>query len=281
MAKDLVWLITGCSTGIGREIARKVISDGYKVVVTARDAAKVADLAADHDQVLPLALDVTRPDQVDAVVRQTLDHFGRIDVLVNNAGVGYFSSVEEGHEPTARRIFDINFWGLINVTKAVLPHMRGQAGGHVINISSLGGLTTYPGIGYYHATKFAVEGISETMAQEVAPLGIKVTLIEPSSFRTDWAGRSASETTTEIEGYKPTVGYITTMSRRYVGYEPGDPAKLAAAVIKVAESETPPLRLLLGNRAYNTAVEKYSKFLSDIEAWKEISLGVDFEPGAH
>lgn len=282
MAKDFVWFITGCSTGIGREIAKAALDEGYKVVVTARNPAKIADLVAGREeQALALQLDVTDPEQISAAASRAIDHFGQIDVLVNNAGVGYFSSVEEGVDAEARAIFEVNFWGLVNVTKTFLPHMRNRSSGHIVNISSLGGLTTFPAIGYYHATKFAVEGISETMAQEVAPLGIKVTLIEPSGFRSDWAGRSAHLTDTVIEGYQPTAGMISTLSRRYVGYEPGDPAKMAKAVVQVVETEKPPLRLLLGNRAYHSTVEKYTTFLQDIQEWKEVSTSVDFEQAAY
>ncbi len=282
MGKDLVWFITGCSTGIGRAIASQVVHAGYKAVITARDVSKIADIAEGREQVLALDLDVTNKEQVAATVSQALARFGRIDVLVNNAGVGYFSSVEEGHEEKARKIFEVNFWGLMNMTKAVLPHMRGRCAGHIINISSVGGLATIPGVGYYQATKFAVEGITETLAQEVAGIGIKVTLVEPGGFRSDFVSRSAQMDGTTIDAYKPTVGYVNYVSsiqKQYVSKEPGNPARLAEVVVMLAESENPPLRLVLGASAYAQVVKKFKDFLNHAEAWKDVSHQVDFEPG--
>ncbi|WP_404301696.1 SDR family NAD(P)-dependent oxidoreductase [Paenibacillus sp. DP01] len=183
MSEQKVWLITGCSTGFGRHIAEQTIDAGYKVVVTARNVEQITELTAGHeDHVLALPLDVTNPEQIRNAVDHTIEKFKRIDVLVNNAGIGYFSSVEESVEEETRKMFEINFWGLMHITNAVLPYMRSQKSGHIINFSSIGGLTSFPTLGYYHATKYAVEGISESLAQELAPFNIYVTLMEPSSF---------------------------------------------------------------------------------------------------
>jgi len=197
--RDKVWFITGCSTGFGRELAKQTLDRGFRTVVTARDPAKVEDIAKGRDdRALVLELDVTDPVEVDAAVKSAAKHFGRIDVLVNNAGIGYFGAVEESDEAEVRRMFEINFFGLSRMTRAVLPIMRQQRSGHIVNISSIGGLRSFPSLAYYHATKYAVEGFSESLSLEVAPLGIKVTIVEPSGFRTDWAGRSAAESKTRI-----------------------------------------------------------------------------------
>jgi NAD(P)-dependent dehydrogenase (short-subunit alcohol dehydrogenase family) len=186
-AKDKVWFITGCSTGFGRELAKQTLDRGFRTVVTARDPAKVEDIAKGRDdRALVLELDVTDPVEVDASVKSAAKRFGRIDVLVNNAGIGYFGAVEESDETEVRRMFEINFFGLSRMTRAVLPIMRQQRSGHIVNISSIGGLRSFPSLAYYHATKYAVEGFSESLSLEVAPLGIKVTIVEPSGFRTDW-----------------------------------------------------------------------------------------------
>ncbi|MYL51454.1 SDR family NAD(P)-dependent oxidoreductase [Halobacillus litoralis] len=274
MIESKVWFITGCSTGFGREIAKRVIAEGYKVVATARNPAQIEDLVTDNQEdVLVHRLDVTDPDQVREAVNQAVEKFGGIDVLVNNAGIGYFSSVEESIEEETRKMFEINFWGLMAVTNEVLPHLRRQQSGHIINLSSISGLSSSPAVGYYNATKYAVEGISESLATEVDSLGIKVTLIEPGSFRTDWAGRSANRTQTSIPEYKETAGRRINLPS---GQEAGDPAKLAETVITIAESEKPPLRLLLGREAYEIARQKFTNLLDEIEDWKEITIETDF-----
>ena len=259
--KENVWFITGCSTGFGREIAKKVIAAGYKVAVTARNKSKIEDLIVNNEEnALALILDVTDKSQVREAVTQTVEKFGRIDILVNNAGIGYFSSVEESIEEQTRRMFEINFWGLMDVTNTVLPYMRNQKSGHIINFSSIAGLTSSPTLGYYNATKYAVEGISESLVQEVSPLGIKVTLIEPSGFRTDWYGRSSVKTELTIEDYKGTVvDKMLKMVDQKSGQEKGDPEKAAQALIAVVESENPPYHLLLGKRAYQAAYYKIDR----------------------
>lgn len=275
-----VWFITGCSTGFGRELAKLVLDRGYRAVVTARDPAKVEDIAKDTDgRALVLELDVTDPVEVDAAVKSAVKHFGRIDVLVNNAGIGYFGAVEESDEDEVRRMFEINFFGLSRVTRAVLPIMRKQRSGHIVNISSIGGLRSFPTLAYYNATKYAVEGFSESLSIEVAPLGIKVLLVEPSGFRTDWAGRSANETKAKIPDYAGTAGKNLETLRNYSGKQPGDPVRAAAAIIAAVESPNPPLRLLLGKAALKGARIKLEMLKKDFDAWEETTVGADFPDG--
>ncbi len=274
-----VWLITGCSTGFGRHIAKQAIEAGYKVIVTARKVEQIQDLTSGNEEnTLALPLDVTNHEQIISAVKQAIEKFGRIDVLVNNAGIGYFSSVEESVEEETRRMFEINFWGLMHMTNAVLPYMRAQKSGHIINFSSIGGLTSFPTLGYYHATKYAVEGISESLAKELTPFNIAVTLIEPSGFRTDWGGRSSVKTDTQIPEMKETVvGQMLQGVQLNSGQESGDPVKAAAAVIKVVETSNPPLRILLGKAAYQAATHKFTSALENIEEWKEITIDADYE----
>jgi NAD(P)-dependent dehydrogenase (short-subunit alcohol dehydrogenase family) len=272
-----VWLITGCSTGFGRELVKLLLSRGWNVVITARDTEKVIDLAEGHEGTsLVLPLDVTSTEQVKATVNQAIERFGKIDVLVNNAGYGYFSSIEEGEEDKIRAQFETNFFGLVNMTQAVLPGMRANRSGHIINFSSIGGLRAFTATGYYHATKFAVEGLSESLAQEVAPLGIKVLIVEPGPFRTDWAGRSTARTEVAIQDYQETVGIRMQRSLEGSGKQQGDPVRGCKAIIDVVESDQHHLRLLLGEPAYNMAVEKIDQLKENFEAWKDLTLGSDF-----
>jgi NAD(P)-dependent dehydrogenase (short-subunit alcohol dehydrogenase family) len=277
MADTKVWFITGCSTGFGRELAKMVLDRGYRAVVTARDPAKVEDIAVGHeDRALVLELDVTDPVEVNVAVKSAEQHFGGIDVLVNNAGVGYFGAVEESDEEEVRRMFEINFFGLSSMTRAVLPGMRKRRTGHIVNISSIGGLRSFPSLAYYHATKYAVEGFSESLALEVAPLGIKVTIVEPSGFRTDWAGRSAAEARNRIADYAPTAGRNLENIRGNSGRQAGDPVRAAAAIIAAVESPDPPLRLLLGKAALNGARGKLDSLRKDFDAWEKTTVEADF-----
>jgi NAD(P)-dependent dehydrogenase (short-subunit alcohol dehydrogenase family) len=278
--RNKVWFITGCSTGFGRELAKAVLERGYRAVVTARNPAKVEDIVAGHqDRALVLELDVTDSVEVDAAVKSAEQHFKRIDVLVNNAGIGYFGAVEESDDEEVRRMFEINFFGLSRMTRTVLPIMRAQRSGHIVNISSIGGLRSFPTLAYYHATKYAVEGFSESLALEVAPLGIKVTIVEPSGFRTDWAGRSAAESKNKIADYAPTAGKNLQDIRGYSGKQPGDPVRAAAAIIAAVESPTPPLRLLLGKAALKGARAKLDMLKKDFDAWETTTVGADFPEG--
>jgi NAD(P)-dependent dehydrogenase (short-subunit alcohol dehydrogenase family) len=275
--KDKVWCITGCSTGFGRELAKLVLDRGYRAVVTARDPAKIEDIAKGReDRALVLELDVTDPVQVGAAVTSAAKHFGRIDVLVNNAGIGYFGAVEESDDEEVRRMFEINFFGLSRVTRAVLPIMRKQRSGHIVNISSIGGLRSFPTLAYYNATKYAVEGFSESLSIEVTPLGIKVMLVEPSGFRTDWAGRSANESKTRISDYAGTAGKNLENLRTYSGKQPGDPVRAAAAIITAVESPDSPLRLLLGKAALKGARAKLEMLKKDFDTWEKTTVEADF-----
>jgi NAD(P)-dependent dehydrogenase (short-subunit alcohol dehydrogenase family) len=275
-----VWFITGCSTGFGRELAKAVLERGYRAVVTARNPAKVEDIVAGHqDRALVLEVDVTDSVEVDAAVKSAEQHFKRIDVLVNNAGIGYFGAVEESDEAEVRRMFEINFFGLSRMTRTVLPIMRAQRSGHIVNISSIGVLRSFPTLAYYHATKYAVEGFSESLALEVAPLGIKVTIVEPSGFRTDWAGRSAAESKTRIADYATTAGKNLENLRDRSGKQPGDPVRAAAAIIAAVESPEPPLRLLLGRAALRGARAKLDMLKKDFDAWETTTVGADFPEG--
>ena len=272
-----VWLITGCSTGFGRELAKLVLELGHQVGVSSRNTKDVADIVEAYPQTaLALQLDLTKPEEIKASVTILNQKFGRIDVLVNNAGIGYFGAIEESEDQEVRRMFEINFFGLANVTNAVLPIMRAQRSGHILNIASIGGLVGFPAIGFYNATKFAVDGYSESLSKEVAHLGIKVTIIAPSGFRTDWAGRSANNSKIVIEDYAPSSGANKDFIRGYSGNQPGDPARAAKAIVKVVETEKPPLRLLLGAAALKGARAKIEVLKKDFDAWEETTVGADF-----
>jgi NADP-dependent 3-hydroxy acid dehydrogenase YdfG len=272
-----VWFITGCSTGFGRELARLILERGWNAVITARNPDQISDLAEEFKETsLALALDVNDKGQIATSIAAAQEKFGKIDVLVNNAGYGYFSSIEEGEEEKIRAQFDTNVFGLINMIQAVLPGMRERHSGHIVNFSSIGGLRSFTATGYYHATKFAVEGLSESLSQEVAPLGIKVLLVEPGPFRTDWAGRSTSRTPVQIEDYKETVGKRMDVSLNGSGKQQGDPVRAGEAIIKAVESDSPQLRLLLGEPAYKLALEKLDMLKENFETWKDLSLSADF-----
>lgn len=275
--KDKVWFITGCSTGFGRELSKQVLEAGYKAVITARKIEDIQQFAIDFpDTALILPLDVTQPEQIRACTQAALNKFARIDVLVNNAGIGYFGAIEESEDAMVRQMFEINFWGLTKMIQEVLPIMRKQRSGHILNVSSIGGLVGNPAVGFYNATKFAVDGISESLSKEVAPLGIKVTIIAPSGFRTDWAGRSAANSKTVIEDYAGTAGQNKNTIRGNSGKQAGDPVRAVKAILRVVESENPPLRLLLGEAALNGARNKLELLKKDYDTWAEVSAGADF-----
>src|SRR5215203_709325 len=250
MSEKQVWFITGCSTGFGRELAKYLLENDYRVVVTARNAEKVQDLVEINPQnAVSFNLDVTDRAQVQHVVSRAEEHFGAIDVLVNNAGFGYFGAIEESEEAEVRSMFEANFWGLAEMTRAVLPKMRERRSGTIVNISSIGGFVSFPGVGYYNATKYAVNGFSEALKKEVEPLGIRVILVQPSGFRTDWAGRSANDAQVKIDDYAETAWANQSAIRGYSGNQPGDPVRAAAAIVKAVESENPPFYFLLGKAA--------------------------------
>ncbi|MCM8625603.1 oxidoreductase [Accumulibacter sp.] len=272
-----VWLITGCSRGLGRELALEVLKRGYRAVVTARDTATIQDFAGRYpDACLAAELDVTNAEQRRAVVRSAEAWFGRIDVLVNNAGYGYLAALEEGEDDEVRAMFETNFFGLAALTKAVLPGMRTRRTGHILNVSSVGGLIGLPGVGYYNATKFALEGLSEALAAEVAPLGIRVTIVEPGPFRTDWAGASLRTPKASIPDYAETAGARRRAIQGYSGKQPGDPVRAADAIIKAVEAPEPPLHLLLGRIALDMVQAKLKTFTAEMERFRDLSLGADF-----
>ena len=281
MASDTpVWFISGCSTGFGRELAKLVLARDWRAVVTARDAGRVADLAEGaEDRALAVSLDVTDQAQIDDAVAQVQAKFGRIDVLVNNAGYGYQASIEEGEESEIRAQFDANVFGLFALTRAVLPIMRAQQSGHVINITSVAGLVGFPGSGYYAASKHAVEGWSDSLLVEVKPLGIHVTCVEPGPFRTDWAGRSLKQTPVKIADYAETAGKRLDSTRDISGTQAGDPVRAGEAMIALTENANPPRHLVLGRWGYDAVVEKMAGRLKEIEAHKATSLGADFPEG--
>jgi NAD(P)-dependent dehydrogenase (short-subunit alcohol dehydrogenase family) len=271
------WFITGASSGLGRALAEAVLARGWRAAMTARRPETLADLTAEHgDRALALALDVTDSNSIAGAVHDAETHFGAIDVLVNNAGYGYLSAIEEGDDAEIRAQFETNVFGLIAVTKQVLPGMRSRRQGHIFNVSSLGGLVAFAATGYYHATKFAVEGLSESLSHEVKSLGIDVTILEPGAFRTDWAGRSMVESSTIIDDYAETSGKRRQVTRSVSGNQPGDPVRAATAIISAFEADEPPLRLLLGALALKIARERLDALRANFEAWAETTLSADF-----
>jgi NAD(P)-dependent dehydrogenase (short-subunit alcohol dehydrogenase family) len=272
-----VWFITGASTGFGRLLAEEVLKAGGRVIVTARKLDKVADLEKQYPQTAKaLALDVTDAGQVDSAVNEAIAKFGRVDVLVNNAGYGVAGAIEEVSEAEFMPMFETNVFGLLRVTRAFVPHLRKQRSGHVLNLSSIGGVVASPGMGFYNATKFAVEGISESLAAELAPFGIHVTIIEPGPFRTDFLGRSGVVAKTRIADYDATAGNMRKYFAENDGKQKGDPLRAVRAMIQVVESPNPPLRLLLGASALQRLRAKFSNWEKEIAAWEQVTVGADF-----
>jgi NAD(P)-dependent dehydrogenase (short-subunit alcohol dehydrogenase family) len=272
-----VWLITGCSSGFGRELARRIIQRGWRAIVTARDAAQVADLIdSAGDRALALALDVTKPEQIEAVVKAAKEKFGRIDVLVNNAGYGYQSTVEEGNEAEIRAQFDTNVFGLFALTRAVLPIMRAQRSGNIINISSVAGFIGFPGSGYYAASKHAIEGWSDSLRAEVEPLGIGVTCVEPGPFRTDWAGRSLRQTPNKIADYAETAGKRLIGTKQVSGTQVGDPGRASDIMIALTQQSEAPSRIVLGAWGFDTVTHVMETRLQEVRRQKDLSLSADF-----
>ncbi len=277
MSEKKVWFITGCSTGFGRELSKQLLENGYRVAVTARNTDQIQDLVEiNKENAIALALDVTDKAQVAEAVAEAENFFGQIDVLVNNAGFGYFGAIEESDEDEVRAMFEANFWGLAEMARAVLPKMREQKSGTIVNISSIGGLVGFPGVGYYNATKFAVNGFSEALQKELEPLGISVMIVEPSGFRTDWAGRSANDATKTIEDYAGTAGANQATIRGYSGNQAGDPVRAAKAIVAAVEAKNPPKNLLLGKAALKGARLKLENLKEEFDAWAETSEGADF-----
>lgn len=273
-----VWLITGCSTGLGRALAGVILDKGWRVVVTARDVSSVADIVQRaEDRALALTLDVTSPADVQAAVTEAVARFGQIDVLVNNAGYGYQSTVEEGEDAEIRAQFDANVFGLFSMTRAVLPHMRARRRGNIINITSVAGFIGFAGSGYYAASKHAVEGWSDSLRAEVAPLGIGVTCIEPGPFRTDWAGRSLRQTQSKITDYADTAAKRLAGTKQASGTQAGDPVRAGEAMVAIARNADAPRHLVLGAWGFDTVVQDLHKRVNEIESQRDLSRSADYD----
>ncbi|GAA1598718.1 oxidoreductase [Kribbella hippodromi] len=272
------WFITGCSTGLGRAFAEAVLDRGHNAVVTARDVAKVRDLADKYpDTALALPLDVTDDPQVTAAVSAAEDRFGAVDVLVNNAGYGYRAAVEEGEDDAVRQLFDTHVFGAVRTIKAVLPGMRTRRRGTIVNLSSIGARICPEGSGYYSAVKAAIEALTLSLRKEVAPLGITALVVEPGGFRTDFAGRSLTQSAVPIADYADTAGKRRKEHDTGHGKQPGDPAKAATALIEAVESGNPPYLLLLGNDTSDGFRAALDALRADADAWEDLSRSTDFD----
>ena len=275
-----VWFITGASTGFGRLLAEEVLKASGRVLATARKPEQIAELTQKYPETArAFALDVTQPEQIAAVAKEAIAAFGRIDVLVNNAGYGIAGGIEEADEAEFLPVFETNVLGLIRVTRAFLPQFRKQRSGHIINLSSIAGLVGQAGWGYYNTSKFAVEGFSEALAAEMAPLGVKVTIIEPGPFRTDFLGRSAALIKRVIPDYEESVGKTREYYYGQPGKQKGDPLKAIHAMMEVVEMQTPPLHLLLGALAYNRFKGKLEQWQQEMAKYESVTLGADFPEG--
>jgi NAD(P)-dependent dehydrogenase (short-subunit alcohol dehydrogenase family) len=272
------WLITGCSTGFGRLLAEAALKRGDQVVATARDPASLSDMAKTFPKTArAAALDVTKPGAAEKAVALAVEAFGRLDILVNNAGFGFIGAIEEATPDEYRPMFETNVFGLIETTRAALPAMRKTgAGGRIVNMSSGAGIKGLQGSGHYNATKFAVEGISEALAQEVAPFGIAVIIVEPGPFRTDFLGRSISAAKKEMPEYAATAGMFRAYRVNNDGKQVGDPDKGVKVILKAVDAERPPLHLPLGARAYELARAKIAEFTRDIDAWEAEAKATDY-----
>ena len=273
-----VWFITGASRCFGIEIAREALSRGDSVVATARDPHAIsASLPGYGDRLLAVQLDVSDPEQISAAVDAAVGRFGRIDVLVNNAGRGLVGAVEESSDAEVRSVFEVNVFGLLAVTRAVLPHLRAQGSGLVVNLSSVGGFVAWPGWGVYAATKFAVEALSEAMTHELAPLGIRSIAVEPGPFRTNFLdGSSLALSATEIADYAATGGAARAWAVDNNYDQEGDPVKAAKVIVDLAYREDLPERIQLGTSAFNDVAEKIARTVRDQEAWRTVSLSTDY-----
>jgi NAD(P)-dependent dehydrogenase (short-subunit alcohol dehydrogenase family) len=272
-----VWFITGASRGLGALITQAALADGNAVVAAGRNPAAIAERLGNSPNLLPVRLDVTDPEQARAAVDAALSAFGRIDVLINNAGFGLLGAVEESSDADVRRMYDTNVFGLLNVTRAVLPAMRARRSGHVINISSLGGYRSAAGFGVYCSTKFAVEGLTEALRAELAPLGIHATVVEPGYFRTDFLDAASLTVAPDaIADYEATSGLVRSKAASLNHQQPGDPARLADALVALADVAEPPLRLPLGTDALAVIDEKNAYVAQETRAWEALSRSTDF-----
>jgi NAD(P)-dependent dehydrogenase (short-subunit alcohol dehydrogenase family) len=272
-----VWFITGSSSGFGYLLAKEALRRGDRVIATARDASKLDDLLTFYpDTARTLKLDVTKPAEIESVTRVALTAFGHIDVLVNNAGYGVNGAIEEVSEDEFEPMFQTNIYGLIRTTRAFLPHFRQRRSGHIVNLSSIGGLIGGAGWGFYNVTKFAVEGFSEALAAELKPLGVSVTVIEPGPFRTEFLGRSGKLAAKELPEYKDTAGKAREYLETQSGKQPGDPQKAVGAIIAVVDSPNPPVHLILGKIALTRFRGKLADWEKEITAWENVTVGSDF-----
>ncbi|WP_017760107.1 oxidoreductase [Pseudacidovorax intermedius] len=271
------WLITGCSAGLGRALAEAVAARGDRLVATARSVGALEDLRQRYPQTVQVvALDVTRPGDAAQAVALAERTFGGLDVLVNNAGVGFIGAIEEGEPHEYRPVFEINVFGLIETTRAALPALRQRPGARIVNLSSGAGIAGSAGSGFYNATKFAVEGLSEALAEELAPLGVKVIIVEPGPFRTEFLGRSMATAARRIDAYAQTAHARRDYRERNDGRQAGDPAKAVAVMLQAVHADNPPLHLPLGPAAHRTAARKLEAFRADIAAWRDLSIATDF-----
>ncbi|MDM0032022.1 oxidoreductase [Variovorax sp. J22P271] len=273
------WFITGVSSGFGRALAQEALAAGHRVVGTLRSEAARAEFdALQPGRSFGRLLDVTHDVDVPRVVAEVEATVGAIDVLVNNAGYGHEGTVEESSLAELRQQFEVNVFGAVAIAKAVLPFMRSRRRGHILNITSMGGIVTFPGLGYYHGSKFALEGISETLGKEVASFGIHVTAVEPGGFRTEWAGRSMVRAPQTIDDYAPVMGPVREARLARSGKQAGDPVKAARAMIQITETAIPPKHLLLGPDAVKVVREKLGALQEEIKAWEALSVSTDFMP---
>ena len=274
------WFITGASSGFGEALATHILDKGGRVAATFRQPAQAADFTARQPgRTFGVVCDVVNEAQVKTAVADAIAHFDHLDVVVNNAGYGSMGSIEEVPAEEVHRQFDVNVFGVLHVLRAVLPHLRQRRAGHILNITSIGGLKTFPGVGIYNASKFALEAIGESLSQQVGPLGIKVTNIEPSGFRTKWAGESATFADTKIDDYQPTVGENLRGIQSYSGRQPGDPVRAAHAMYEVAQLENPPLHLPLGKAAVKGARDKFAALTKELEQYAAMGDAADFPAG--
>jgi short-subunit dehydrogenase len=272
-----VWFITGTSTGFGYLLAEEALKRGERVIATARDVSKLSRLARQYpDRIHTLTLDVTNPNEITSIAQQGIAAFGHVDTLVNNAGYGVNGAIEEVSEDEFEPMFQTNIYGLIRVTRAFLPHFRQRRSGHIFNLSSIGGLIGSPGWGFYNATKFAVEGLSEALAEEMKPLGVHVTVVEPGPFRTDFLGRSSKLARRQLRDYATTAGKAREYLKTQSGKQPGDPQKAVEAIITAANSPKPPLHLILGQVALTRFRHKLSDWHEEIAAWESVTTSADF-----
>ena len=278
-ASSRVWLITGCPGGIGHALAAAVLASGQRVIATAREPERLDDLAAANpDTCRTFALDVTDSARVKSIVAQAAKFFGRLDVIVNNAGCGLVGAFEELGAEQIARSFETNFFGALEVIRTALPLLRAQQSGHIVNISAAAAISNYPGFSIYGATKWALEGVSESLAAKLKPLGIKVTIVQPGPFRTDFIARSLERAEGRIADYNPTSGKFLRVLEAMDGRQPGDPDKAAAAIIAVVESDSPPLRLVLGRYAQHKLLKKFADAEKERAEWQHVGLPTDYLP---